>query len=83
MSKPCSCFKRRHLERKSVIRIPGVSSMKILVRDNLPTAIVNRFQSSSVIVPVRSRLESTFPELQIIRVANWSAPISSEKMPTV
>ena len=53
--------------------------MKILVRDNLPTAIVNRFQSSSVIVPVRSRLESTFPELQIIRVANWSAPSQVRK----
>ena len=57
--------------------------MKILVRDSLPTAIVKRLQSSSVIVPVLKRLESTLPELQIIRVANWSAPISSEKIPTV
>ena len=80
MLRPYSSFIFRHLDRSSVMDMPGVSSMIILELPMTPMPSTMASQSMSVRLPVRSFWESTLDSMASIRFTSCSLDISRLKI---
>ena len=75
-------FSRRAFERSSMIDVDPVSSTQIGAFISRSQAAVSRGQSSGASRPVRSRCDSTFASLHIIRCVTSAFDISRVKRAT-
>ena len=76
MLSPYSSFTFLHLERSSIMEMPGVSSIISLEFPMVPIPSTTASQSESDRVPVLSFWESTLDSMESIRLTSCSLDIS-------